>query len=111
MQVNMNRIRGIETKDTEGIVIFHDEAHQGVLVIQDRNDRTDFSISATKDHTIITSSELEVDTPTIRVSGWRHSFLYQDLVVNPDGKLVPRPPREWMYAIIGVMLFTLAYWK
>jgi hypothetical protein len=102
---------GTQTTDTEGIIIYHDDDHKGVIQIQNQNNTIDFSISTTKEETIITSSDLIVTTPSIRVSGWKHTMLYQDIVINPDGKLVPRPSRDWLYLMVGVIMFTMTYWK
>jgi hypothetical protein len=107
----MNRICGTETTDTEGIIIYHDDDHKGVLHIQNRNNTIDFSIQSDKNETIITSSDLVLSTPCIRVSGWKHNMLYQDIIIDPEGRLVPRPSRDWLYLMVGVIMFTITYWK
>jgi hypothetical protein len=82
-------IQGTETDQSQGIQIIHDAYHNGYLSIQIEDQSPTFSIQSSSNQTIISSSDLHVNSNQIFISELRHhDIVPRSLAIDQKGRIV-----------------------
>ena len=107
----MYNITGNETDTLQGITIYHDELHDGILRIQLENSTTpDFSIQTTSYSTILSGNELVLDFKKIKINHIGDSE-NNIISISKNGTLSVTQTYEWIYFMIGMVVSFIIYYK
>lgn len=107
-------IQGTETDKSQGIQIIHDAHHNGYLSIQIEDQCPTFSIQSSHNETVISSSDLHVDSKQLIIPNLRHhDILPRYLAVDQKGRIISQSNTSstlyttlWLF-VMGLHLYSM----
>jgi len=106
----MNCIQGFYGDDSQGLVIRHDKDKLGLFSLGTSND-VEFKLETRRGVSIVTSKELVLRVPLVRVPAWSNTFLPSYISVDSDGYLVQKTAYGYiLMAAVSAAWFMSRWW-